>query len=76
MHETMNMGGMSEMRPLGRIPVRDGETLSFTPGGRHLMLFDIDRGVAAGGRIDLVLHFERGDPVTISATMVPTGGDI
>jgi copper(I)-binding protein len=76
MHETMDMGGMTEMRPLSRIPVRDGETLSFTPGGRHLMLFDIARDVAAGGRIDLILHFERGDPVTISATLVPTGGDI
>jgi copper(I)-binding protein len=76
MHESMNRGGMSEMRPLARIPVRDGETLSFTPGGRHLMLFDIARDIPAGGRIDLILHFERGDPVTISATLVPTGGDI
>jgi copper(I)-binding protein len=76
MHETMNRGGMSEMRAIARIPVRDGDTLSFTPGGRHLMLFDIARDVAAGGRIDLILHFERGEPVTIPATMVPTGGDI
>jgi copper(I)-binding protein len=76
MHETMTRGTMSEMRPLARIPVRDGETLRFTPGGRHLMLFDIARDIPAGGRIDLILHFERGDPVTIPATLVPTGGDI
>jgi copper(I)-binding protein len=77
MHETMNMAGhMSEMRPIARIPVRDGETLSFTEGGRHLMLFDISRDVHAGGRIDLILHFERGDPETLPARMVPTGGDI
>jgi periplasmic copper chaperone A len=76
MHETMNRGTMSEMRAIERIPVRDGDTLSFTPGGRHLMLFDIARDVPAGGRIDLILHFERGDPVTVSATLVPTGGDI
>jgi copper(I)-binding protein len=76
MHETMNMNGMSEMRPLGRIAVRDGETLNFAPGGRHLMLFDISRDVAGGGRIDLILHFERGEPATLSATLVPTGGDI
>jgi copper(I)-binding protein len=77
MHETMNMAGhMSEMRPIARIPVRDGETLSFTPGGRHLMLFDIARNIPAGGRIDLILHFERGDPETLPARMEPTGGDI
>jgi copper(I)-binding protein len=76
MHETTNHGQMTEMRALARIPVRAGETLRFTPGGRHLMLFEIDRNVAAGGRIDLILHFERGEPVTIAATLVPTGGDI
>jgi periplasmic copper chaperone A len=76
MHETMTEGHMSHMRPVARIPVREGETLSFTPGGRHLMLFDLDRNVAAGGRIELVLRFERGDPVTLAATLVPTGGDI
>ena len=67
---------MTSMRPLERIPVRDGETLGVPPGGRHLMLFDLSRDLAAGGRIDLILHFERGDPVTIPATLVPTGGDV
>jgi copper(I)-binding protein len=76
MHETMNMANMSAMRPLGPVPVRDGETLSFTPGGRHLMVYDVSRGVAAGQRIDLVLHFARGEPVTLAAVLVPTGGDV
>jgi hypothetical protein len=76
MHETMNMANMTAMRALGPIPVRDGETLNFTPGGRHLMVYDVSRGVAAGQRIDLVLHFQRGDPVTVAATLVPTGGDV
>lgn len=76
MHETMASGTMTAMRPTQRIPVRDGELLVFAPGGRHLMLFDLTPGVRAGGRINLILHFERGDPVTLSATMVPAGGDI
>lgn len=76
MHETMNHGQMSEMRPLARIPVRDGETLSFTPGGRHLMVYDLAPGVAAGQPVELILHFERGEPVTIRATLQPVGGDI
>jgi copper(I)-binding protein len=75
MHETMNMANMTSMRALGRIPVRDGETLTFAPGGRHLMLFDLSPGARAGQAIELVLHFERGDPVTLSATLVPAGGD-
>lgn len=76
LHETMNHGHMSEMRPLARIPVRDGETLRFTEGGRHLMVYDIASNVAAGDRMDIILHFERGEPVTIQAVLQPVGGDI
>ena len=75
LHETMTRGNMTSMRPLDRIPVREGEVLSFRPGGRHLMLFGLDNRVAAGGRIALVLHFERGAPVTIAAELMSTGGD-
>ena len=75
MHETMDMANMSAMRPIGPLPVHDGDTLSFAPGGRHLMIYDLRSGLAAGGRIDLVLHFQRGDPVTLGATLVPAGGD-
>jgi periplasmic copper chaperone A len=76
MHETMQHGTMSEMRPIARVPVRDGEMLAFAPGGRHLMIYDLDRSVPAGGNVRLVLEFERGDPVTLDARLVPTGGDI
>ena len=76
MHETMNMANMSAMRALGPVPVHDGETLRFSPGGRHLMIYDVSRGVAAGQRIDLVLHFQRGDPIILGATLVAVGGDV
>ena len=74
MHETMNMANMTSMHALAAVPVRDGETLSFTPGGRHLMLYDLGPPASAGGRIDLVLHFQRGDPITLSAALVSAGG--
>lgn len=73
MHETMSMANMSTMRALDRIPVRDGETLAFAPGGRHLMLYDLGRDAAPGRRIDLILHFARGDPVRLAATLVLAG---
>ena len=73
MHETISEGGMSAMRAIERIPVRDGETLAFTSGERHLMLFDVDPAVRAGGRIELVLNFERGNPVTLAAEVAAPG---
>ncbi len=40
------------------------------------MVYDLARTVAAGDRVDLILHFERGEPVTIRARLQPVGGDI
>jgi copper(I)-binding protein len=76
MHETMMNGTMANMRPIARIPVRDGEVLSFRPGGRHLMVYDLRPGVAAGDTITLVFHFERGGTQTLGAVLQPVGGDI
>ena len=76
MHETMRSGKISSMRPIARVAVRDGETLAFEPGGRHLMIYDLDPGATAGEQIDLVLHFERGEDDTLSAEIVPAGGDV
>lgn len=76
MHETMSAGNMTSMRPLARIPVRKGERLSFAPGGRHLMLFDVDPNIRPGGRIMLVLHFERGGASRpLSFQVVSAGGE-
>ena len=57
------------------MPVRDGETLRFAPGGRHLMLFDLDPRVRAGGRLRMVLNFERGAPRALDAEVVPADAD-
>jgi len=73
MHETMSSGKMTSMRPLERIPVRDGERLSFSPGGRHLMLYDLDPALRPGSEIILTFHFERGNPRTLAARVRAAG---
>ena len=70
MHETMSSGSMSSMRPLQRIPIRDGEEIAFVPGGRHLMLFDMDPGLRPGDTLTLSFSFERGAPERLRATVV------
>jgi len=75
MHETMSAGAMASMRPIARIPVREGDMLAFSPAGRHLMLFDVDPAIRPGGRIELVLHFERGEPRRLTARIEAAGGE-
>ena len=75
MHETTTSGNMTSMRPIARIPVRDGDTLSFAPGGRHLMLYDLDPSLEPGGRITLIFNFERGDPLRLDGSLTSAGGE-
>jgi copper(I)-binding protein len=75
MHETMSAGNMTSMHPLARVPVTNGDRLSFAPGGRHLMLFDLDPAIRPGGRIILVLHFERGPPVSLAFAVSSASGE-
>jgi periplasmic copper chaperone A len=73
LHETMREGTMSRMRAIPRLPLRDGETLVFAPGGRHLMLFDLAPTVEAGGEMILTFQFERGAEQRLTAQILATG---
>lgn len=42
MHETETANGVSRMRLLESLTVAPGQTVTLAPGGKHLMLFDLD----------------------------------
>lgn len=73
MHETMTHGTMASMRPIARIPLHAGDRLVFAPGGRHLMIYDVDPAVRPGDEFSFTLNFERGPPRTLSATVRAAG---
>lgn len=56
-HRTVEEGGMSRMRPAGKLVLAPGEYLRFEPGGLHLMLMRPLRPLAEGdvARVRLVL---------------------
>lgn len=54
LHQTQVQGGMSRMRP-GKLEVPAGGSAALEPGGWHLMLFGIARGLAAGDTVPLTL---------------------
>jgi periplasmic copper chaperone A len=57
LHESMAHGAGMTMRPLARVPVPAGQALSFAPGGKHVMLFDISADAKPGTRTTLTLEF-------------------
>jgi copper(I)-binding protein len=74
MHETMRQGSTSGMRPLARIAPENGRIV-LERGGRHLMLFDVNPSLAAGGTARLVLRFENGQTRTLDARVFDVGGE-
>ncbi len=53
---TMSMrDGVMRMRPLERLDLPAGKTVSLKPGGHHLMLIDVKRTLHAGDRVVLSL---------------------
>lgn len=54
LHETVEEGGMAKMRELHRLAIEPGARASLAPGGKHLMLMQPRRAIAAGDRVEVV----------------------
>ena len=62
--------GRASMRMLDDVLLPAGESVAFRPGGLHLMLVVPDERVTVGGTFEVVLRFERSDPITRTVTVV------
>ena len=61
MHESMSGGGMASMKPLdGGVAIPAEGTVKFEPGGKHIMLFNINPGMKIGQTIRLDFVFASG----------------
>lgn len=70
LHESMETGGMSRMRPLAHLDLPAGGHIEFKPGGRHIMLQGLARTLAPGDRVPLLLHFADGTQLSAMALVV------
>lgn len=73
MHETKNENGVSRMAPVSDVALESGKTVQFAAGGLHVMLFDLDPALKAGGTTELTITLDNGDKASISATVRSVG---
>ena len=66
-HQTMEYGGEMVMNEAGPEALRPGETLSFSPGGLHVMAFDLAEGLAVGDTTEVTLTVVGGDKFSFPA---------
>ena len=62
--KSMNHGGMGMMEHVDSVKVEAGDTLTFAPGGYHLMCMDSKPILKAGARVPVTLQFAGGETVT------------
>lgn len=74
MHETMTgMQGMAAMKPITSVAVPAGEDVAFAPGGRHVMLWGINPGIAPPKTLTLIFTFSNGERLQVAAQTVAAG---
>ena len=65
----MNEGGMSQMREMPTVDVKAGGTVSFEPGGKHIMLVGLSHPLVAGDSFPLTLTFAHAGAITTNVTV-------
>lgn len=75
MHQMNTANGRTSMDEVLQIAVPAGETLSFEPGGLHVMAMDLADTVAAGGESEVTLTFAGGDKVSFPAEVRAAGDE-
>ncbi|MCJ2181892.1 copper chaperone PCu(A)C [Novosphingobium sp. 1949] len=69
MHETRG-GTMASVKSL---PVAPGATITFAPGGYHVMAFGLDKSLKSGGTTEMTLTFAGGDKLSLPLTIETMG---
>ncbi len=65
-HETTNDGGVMKMRRVeGGVAIAPGATVSFKPGGYHIMLLGLKQRLEEGQHIPLTLTFAKAGTVDV-----------
>ncbi|NNM75776.1 copper chaperone PCu(A)C [Sphingomonas sp. ID1715] len=74
MHESMaGMNGMAGMKPVTNVQVPAGSEVKFEPGGKHVMLWNINPGIKPPKRITLTFSFSNGERIQADAPLVAAG---
>ena len=67
LHQTKLKDGVSSMMSIGSIVIKPGETITFEPGGLHVMMMKPVKDGMSKLSIPLVLLFKSGEKMEVSA---------
>jgi copper(I)-binding protein len=75
-HTAKSDNGVMRMMQLKSVDIAAGKMVALQPGGRHLMLFGVMKGLKVGGSLPLTLLFAGNHQLHVKANIVPLSGRI
>ncbi|PWC86167.1 hypothetical protein TSH100_13585 [Azospirillum sp. TSH100] len=73
LHTHLNENGVMKMREVPPIAIAPGETVTFAPGGLHIMLLGLKQPLEKGARIPMTLRFEKAGSVEVQIAVEAAG---
>lgn len=73
LHLHLDLDGTMQMREVESIEIRPGQTITFEPGGLHVMLIGLKQPLAQGQSFPLTLNFEKAGPVVVPVDVQALG---
>ncbi len=73
MHESMKTGTMATMKPIDHLALPADGTIDFKPGGKHLMLYDVNPEIVPGRTLALTFTFSDGTRLAYPALVIAAG---
>jgi copper(I)-binding protein len=73
LHETKMENDVMKMGPIPNIEVPAGGSATLEPGGKHVMLINLQEELVPGEKISLTLNFEKSGSVTVEAEIREMG---
>ncbi|WP_161792405.1 copper chaperone PCu(A)C [Croceibacterium mercuriale] len=74
LHASSTQGNTAEMVHLEEVPFAARQTVTFAPGGLHVMVHDLGPDIVAGSTAEVTLTFINGDKVSFPAAVETIGG--
>ena len=75
LHQSKEVNGIEKMLPVKSVTVKPHGTLSFAPGGYHLMCMKPQAAMAIGKSVPMTLKFADGDSITAQFPVKGPGGN-
>jgi len=73
MHESVEKNGMMTMQAIDSVDVPAKSKVEFAPGGKHLMIFNINPAIVESGKLTMIMMFSNGDRLIVDAVIQKAG---